>query len=853
MSEDKIRGSAVGRTLKNLFVQDIPTGVVFKPQNPGWRRDKKQSQIQNKVEHANRLSTEFKSAWRDSSEDSFPSTGSYVTFHVQESPDFDLKKLENYHGKDPVQLRSAKSSAESDAEGITANVFIPDGRKDWFNNKLNQYRATDGKKEVALIENIHSIARTGVRELWTDTKESLPKRDNQKHWWEVWISTEGGANAYSDFTVTAEASGIKVNSDAIRINDRTVTLAYGSRNDFEVLIDRQTLVSELRRPSELAVFILNEGPAGQLEWVNDLVDRTIAPAVDAPAVCILDQGVHRSNPLLIKSLSAADCHAAKTNSQFAGGHDPLSGGHGTEMAGLALYHDLSRHLDSTQRIALRHRLESVKIIPNGKGNDPQLYGAITAMAVSHPEIRNPDRPRVYMLAVTAHRGSEITGTSEPGLPTVWSATLDALAFGRAVDFSNNALVYLDRDEPRIPRLFIVSVGNVDLNSANLKQDHLERSDISPIEDPSQAWNVISVGSYAETDVIDPDETTFAGYSAVAQKGDLSPVSRTGTTMGKGWPVKPDVVASGGNWAISPCGTSFDKPLSFQHLTTNQSTFGRSILTTTSDTSAATAKVAAIAADIIADYPEYKLETVRGLIVHSARWTGPMLDSMQRESLNSRAQIIRRYGMGVPSLERAKACAQNSINLITEGSIKPFLNGKVKEIVWHNLPWPKSELLTLGDTQVQMRVTLSYFVEPNPSARGWSGRYAYQSHGLRFDNKAPGESREEFHARLNQADRDDDYSSTSGGALASGWFLGRGQRKNRGSIHSDIWNGSAADLAEMGEIAVYPVSGWWKEKQHLDQSEKGVDYSLIISLETEKEVDLWTPISIQIANSVSIDT
>jgi len=165
MPEDKIRGSAVGRTLKNLFVQDIPTGVVFKPQPPVWPRDKKQSQIQNKVEHANRLSTEFKSAWRDSSEDPFPSSGSYVTFHVQESPDFDLKKLENYRGKNPVQLRSAKPSAESDVEGITANVFIPDGRKDWFNNKLNQYRATDGKKEVALIENIHSIARTGVREL----------------------------------------------------------------------------------------------------------------------------------------------------------------------------------------------------------------------------------------------------------------------------------------------------------------------------------------------------------------------------------------------------------------------------------------------------------------------------------------------------------------------------------------------------------------------------------------------------------------------------------------------------------------------------------------------------------------
>ena len=38
----------------------------------------------------------------------------------------------------------------------------------------------------------------------------------------------------------------------------------------------------------------------------------------------------------------------------------------------------------------------------------------------------------------------------------------------------------------------------------------------------------------------------------------------------------------------------------------------------------------------------------------------------------------------------------------------------------------------------MRVTLSYFIEPNPSQRG-NSRYRYQSHGLRFDVKRPTET------------------------------------------------------------------------------------------------------------------
>jgi hypothetical protein len=37
------------------------------------------------------------------------------------------------------------------------------------------------------------------------------------------------------------------------------------------------------------------------------------------------------------------------------------------------------------------------------------------------------------------------------------------------------------------------------------------------------------------------------------------------------------------------------------------------------------------------------------------------------------------------------------------------------------------------------VTLSYFIEPAASRRGWRRRYAYQSHGLRFDAGVPATS------------------------------------------------------------------------------------------------------------------
>lgn len=45
------------------------------------------------------------------------------------------------------------------------------------------------------------------------------------------------------------------------------------------------------------------------------------------------------------------------------------------------------------------------------------------------------------------------------------------------------------------------------------------------------------------------------------------------------------------------------------------------------------------------------------------------------------------------------------------------------------------------------------------------------------------------------------------------------------------------------MAIYPTTGWWKERPQFDQSQEGVNYSLIMSLQTAAtDVDLWTPIN-----------
>ena len=87
------------------------------------------------------------------------------------------------------------------------------------------------------------------------------------------------------------------------------------------------------------------------------------------------------------------------------------------MAGLALAGDLTNLLAGSSLVDLRHRLESVKLLPRGGsgGTDPQHHGYLTVQAVTRPEVTVPDRLRVFAMAITAR------DNRDRGRPSAWSA------------------------------------------------------------------------------------------------------------------------------------------------------------------------------------------------------------------------------------------------------------------------------------------------------------------------------------------------------------------------------------------------------------------------------------------------
>lgn len=270
-----------------------------------------------------------------------------------------------------------------------------------------------------------------------------------------------------------------------------------------------------------------------------------------------------------------------------------------------------------------------------------------------------------------------------------------------------------------------------------------------------------------------------------------------------------------------------------------------------DTSAASALVSRMASALQSQYPDFWPETIRALIVHSASWTPAML-RQYGPITNKRSceQVIRRCGFGVPDMDRAIWSAGNRLTLITQEEFQPFdkrpgaSGATLNELQFFELPWPIEQLRDLGEVNVELRVTLSYFIEPNPSERGHQKRHRYSSHGFRFDVRAATESLDEFRKRLTKAARQEGEGSPKTGDQ-TGWTLGT-DRRHRGSVHSDIWTGPAADLADRQHLAVFPVSGWWKERHKLGRWERPARYSLVVSiLAPEIEVDLYTPVSTSI--------
>lgn len=725
-------------------------------------------------------------------------------------------------------------------------VFVPEGKLSAFEKRVREYLAEDTKQgkpaHMALVNAIERFRTAAFEDLWTS--RSAPPEANEVAWYQVWLRSKGRpATAVRDeFAVESARFNIVVEPGYVTFPGRVVVAAQATRQSLQASAELLDLVAELRSVAPTAQFFLEDlTPADQAAWGQDLIERVeFGENADATRVALLDTGVNRAHPLLADVLEARDLHAYDATWGFSD-HE----GHGTEMAGISVYGDLTRVLASNDEVLISHVLESAKILPPQGANSPHLYGAIIEKSAELLEGEADTNRRVFTMMTTA-----VGDTS--GDPSEWSATIDQLAFGRrSIEIGSNDVDLDDEVERTRQRLFVLAAGNVECNEWH---EYPDSNAVRAIEDPAQSWNALGVGAYTQLTDIDADK--YPEYEPIADIGAIAPSSRTSLTWSRHWPFKPDVVAEGGNGCIDGTNTATRGPDSVR-MTTTSAQFQRSWFCETGDTSAATAEVARLCAQIWSKYPEYWPETVRALVVHGARHTRAMRAGLSvQPSQQDKRNLLRAVGYGAIRPINSLSSSGQRATIVLQATLKPFRRDGTIKMGSHNvhaLPWPAAELLELEGQQARLRITLSYFVEPNPSKRGWNSKYRYPSFGLRFSLKGAVETDAEFLQRVNLLERDEDDEQGHPDPDVGGWTLGSTLR-TRGSIHSDVWTGTATDLAAKGQIAVYPVGGWWKDWTDAAQWDNEIRYSLVLSLElpVDVETDIYQPIAQALGVPIAVD-
>lgn len=719
--------------------------------------------------------------------------------------DIELKgKTQPYEKLDGVRGAQLMNISEGENQDTSvASVFLPVKNRRWLTKKLDKYEepVADGEKpkNQPLINSIESINTSTARSMFPNKEEYDGLLPQQEGCFEIWLDVVDDEEIEKSKGIL-EQLGIRFAQDVcLKFEHVTVFLVNATKEALDDIPFSLDYVEAIRCYYSPNGLLANDEE--QRDWADLIQDDVVLNVNDNPVIVgVLDQGVNNGHPMLAPFLPDNRRATVLHNTNVF--HE---GDHGTGMAGLVEYGDLTGFLGRRGHLEINHALASVKIISQ-MPNEKHLYGKITEDAIVKAEELGA---KITCMAVTENN------ERNDGSPTSWSAAIDKTLF-------NNG---------QCDRLMVVSAGNTapdDIDADDYKTSLVNSS----IQSPGQSLNAIVVGAYTSRSVCKRD-----GYTAIAPPDGISPHTRTRWFWRRNT-IKPDIVMEGGNVAhhqvLGNCS------LLELGVVTTCPDFNQKPLMGFNATSASTALAARLAARIKTANPDISALSVRALMIHSASWTNEMKTLAQNP-----AGIMKYCGYGVPNEQRAMVSDDTHATFIVENELVPFKeDGTYKEMHFYDLPWPKELLEQMHDETVKLRVTLSYYIEPSPSFKSDYNRYRLSSAGLTFDVKTASETKEQFIARRNKLKPVEEKSKNE----PDRWEVGITLRGNS-TVQSDWFECTARELAECNEIAVFPQSGWWKFRK-IENVHNRIKYSLVVSIETA-ETEIYDAIRIAVGQAVPI--
>lgn len=751
-----------------------------------------------------------------------PVAGTYLNFRVNKAS-LTEESLDTASGAQLMNVRPLEGSDHE--EQVT--VFLPRENNNWFNKKLNEYDRDPGEKvdengvihkknrrNLPLVNAVSGIEAAILKDFFTSKDELQLVEDGREREIEVWFTEEG----FQDDEVIAKlrALGIEHGTRTLVFNQVVVLLVKASSRQLVQMTYALKGITEFRVYHSPSV-LLRSDDVGTEEWLRLIKDDAIRADDPLVRVAILDTGVNPNHRLLSDYLPSARCFSV-----IESGNTKDEENHGTGLASLALYGDLTDVIYGRKRVRITSDLTSVKMLSMSRGeeNREEMYALVTEDAIHVG--RDSGAPILC---------SAVTDKDHP-VPDAAASSTSA-----AIDdtlYNNGAC----------DSLLLISAGNVVETGGLNYPDYLF---LKNIHDPAQAWNAITVGAYTRKVAI--QDPLYRGKTVIAPSDGISPFSSTSVQWGAN-AIKPEILMEGGN-AVMGIQNTLDAPNDLCLVAADAGdglAAGR--FNPFNATSAATGLAARLAAKIKYYNRGLNALSVRALMIHSAEWTQEMKDMCTKNGNLNKGVLLHSCGYGIPDEKKAIASSDNRVTFIAEDKLMPFVLGKkgnslkFGQMNLYHMPWPKRVLEGLANEMVRLKITLSYYIKPSPGVRSRLNKYTFQSIRLKFDVKGQNESERDFKNRIKKiTEEGEDHVRNP--ELRNRWAIGITSR-DQGSIISDSFSLTGADMAKCDVIAIYPSGGWFKNR--LENLDIAIPYSLVVTLETESEqVLLYNEVENLIAN------
>lgn len=397
------------------------------------------------------------------------------------------------------------------------------------------------------------------------------------------------------------------------------------------------------------------------------------PPDGAPRLAVLDSGITQGHPLLSPAVGDAQGFVIP----YRDASDNAIAGHGTFVAGLALYGDVAEQIRQGQFIP-QLQLLSGRVFNDDGTDQTEFVEKCVDEAVRY--FKDNYGCRVFNLSY---------------------GDFNKVYDGRHV----RGLAYtLDRLTRELGVLFVVPAGNLKTDQLpvdpHVRYPHYLLEPHARLLEPAPALNAITVGGLAVVDLTTQAQRHGQTIEDVPVAASLqpSPFTRSGFSVGDA--IKPDFVEEAGNLAVTRNGGQ-----TRHHglgIVSMNSGFATGLpFREDHGTSFAAPKVAHTAARLAGRFPENSVNLVRAILACHASWPEPAIQLLNRGNDSAgRESLLKLVGYGRITQDALIESDEQVVTLYAEDRIGNNHNQ------FYELPLP-DELWSTGKRQRQISIALAY--------------------------------------------------------------------------------------------------------------------------------------------------